>query len=685
MLDELFCPRSVLVIGVSPSPKNPARNIVSNLIAFRYPGAIYLLGMKEGFVAGHRIHTSFDELPDGIELAILLTPARTVADLLEKCGQKGIRYAIVESGGFKELGEEGISHEERVMEVAHRYGIRFVGPNCLGTLSPAEGIATFFVPLSNVFTSGGTCVAAQSGGVGASYLYHIASENVGLHRFVSMGNKMSLDECDYVEAFANDPKAEVIALYLESVVRGRTFFEKIASSNKPVLVQKSGRTTLGQRAAFSHTAAIAGDDAVLSAAIKQAGGIRVTSTSQMITLIKGFLMPPLRGPKLAVLSRSGGHAVIAADCAADHGFALPDFPQEFLASIGSTWANSVIKRGNPLDLGDLFDFDTYAGLMEAASAMPEIDGVVLIQEYFAAFEGEPSRRLVPKAHEIAQKYNKPVAVVMFSDEKEIAHLKRQYRYPFFTKVEDAIEALHASYSYHRRRSRTYELKTPTGLKDAVSRLESLASAGKKILLEEGYEVLQLLGIRVPRFGLVRTLDDLPDRIDGQLAVKVLSTKAVHKSDVNGVLLGISDVAELRRVVADFIQRFGPFGEGEGILIQGMAAPAIEMIVGGHNDPSFGPVVMVGMGGIMVEAMRDVALRLAPISKEEALDAVFELRGAALLGSCRGKPPADVESLAEVVSTVSHLIAAMPMEIDLNPCMVYPQGHGVTVVDVRIML
>jgi acetyltransferase len=689
VLDSLFKPRSVLVIGVSPSPHNPARHIVGNLITFRYPGAIHLLGTKPGFVAGHPIHTSFDEVPDGIDLAILLTPARTVADLLDQCGHKGIRHAIVQSGGFKELGDEGASPEDRLIEVAQRHGIRFVGPNCLGTVAPSEGMATFFVPFTNFFQVGGTCVAAQSGGVGATYLYHLASENVGVHRFVSMGNKMSLDETDYVQAFAADPQTDVIALYLESVVRGRAFFDAVAASDKPVLVQKSGRTSLGQRAAFSHTAALSGDDAVLSAAIRQAGGLRVESTTGMMALIKGFNMPPMKGRRVAILSRSGGHAVIAADCAADHGFELPDFPPEFIEAIGSSWANSVIKRGNPLDLGDLFDFDTYARLVEGAAAMDGFDAVVMVHEYFAAFEGEQARKLVPKAQEIAQKYGKPVAMVLFSDEKEIAHLKRRNRYPFFTQVEDVFAALRASHAHaqHRSRGRVKVGKAPDAVTAAAGKVASLAASGRKALLLEGFEVLQAAGVRVPSWGIARSVDDVPEKLDGPVAAKAVSAKAVHKSDAGGVVLGIADPARLRDVVADFAGRFGPFGEGEGVLIQGMAAPATEIIVGGRNDPSWGPVVMVGIGGVLVEALKDTSLRLGPITPEQAIDAIRELRGAALLDSVRGRPPADLDALGRLVSTVSFLLAAAPQirEIDLNPCLVYPEGKGVTVVDVRIRL
>lgn len=688
-LDGFLSPRSIVVVGVSDNPRNAARTIVGNLVEFGYGGDLHLLGVRPGEVHGRSIVTSVDDLPDGIDLAVLMTPARTVPGLLDALGRKGVRHAIVQSGGFGELGDEGAALQQAAKEAAGRHGIRFIGPNCLGVLAPEAHVCTFFVGLEDIFRRGRVCLAAQSGGVGATYLYQVASEGIGLHRFVSMGNKLDVDEADLVAAFAQDPECDVIALYIEDVKRGRAFYDAMRACQKPVLVQRAGRTAAGQKAAFSHTAALAANDAVLSAAIRQAGGLRVRSAEEMMCRIKAFLMPPMRGPRVAVISRSGGHAVIGADCAADEGLELPEFPREFIDSLGHGWSDSVISRGNPLDLGDIFDFDTYARILDRVLAMPQFDGAVMIHEYFARREGETARRLVPAAEEAVRRHNKPVALCLFTDEEEVAHLKHTTGFPFYTSVECAVGALSASFKHERRRTRKHASggALRSGVAQAALRLREYAEAGRTMLLHEGLEVLATAGIRVPLYGLVRSVADAPERLDHPMAVKVASARAVHKTEAGGVVLDVRDSAHLRRVIDDMASRFGPFGEGEGIVVQRMCAPATEVIVGGMRDPSFGPIVLVGLGGVLVEVLDDTAIRLAPVSREVAREAILDLKAARVLLGARGRPAADIDALADLVSTVSHLLVAAPevAEIDLNPCLVYGEGAGVTVVDARVRL
>ncbi|MBM4396861.1 MAG: acetate--CoA ligase family protein, partial [Deltaproteobacteria bacterium] len=581
-LDSVLDPRSILVVGVSESRTNAAGHIVGNLVSFGYKGVVHALGTKPGTVCGHPIRTSIDDVPDGIDLAVVMTPARTVPGLLDACGRKGIRHAIVQSGGFGELGEEGAAVQQAALDAARRHGIRFVGPNCLGALAPAAGVCTFFVPFEDFFDRGRVSLGAQSGGVGATYLYQIASEGIGLRRFVSMGNKLDVDEADLVTGFAADEGCDVVALYIEDVKRGRAFFDAIKGCAKPVLIQRAGRTAAGQKAAFSHTAALAADDAVLSAAIRQAGGLRVRSAEEMMCRIKAFLMPPMRGRRLAVISRSGGHAVIGADCATDEGFDLPPFPQDFLSSLGHGWADSVIRRGNPLDLGDIFDFAAYARILDAVLSMPEFDGAVFVHEYFAKLEGETARRLVPAAEEAVRRHGKPVALVLFTDEEEVAHLKRHSSFPFYTSVECAVGALSASWKHERRKARKASNggTAPGGVAEAAARVRELAGMGRTSLLCEGLDVLGAAGVRVPWWGLVRSAEDAPDRLGHPVAVKAVSARAVHKTEAGGVVLDVRDPAHLRRVIEEMSARFGPFGEGEGVLVQRMCAPATEVIVGG---------------------------------------------------------------------------------------------------------
>jgi acetyltransferase len=685
VLEPLFAPRSVLIIGVSAAASNFAAIIASNLMRYRFNGEIFLLGRQPGLLYGHRIRTSFDELPDGIDVAVILTPASIVPEMLERCGRKGIRHAIIQSGGFRELGEKGASLEEKLQEVAERHGIRFVGPNCLGVVVPRSGFAPIFVPVG-VYPPGEVSVAAQSGGVGMAYLYLMASEHIGLARFASMGNKMSLDEADYVRSFTADPDTKVVALYLESVGRGRALFDAIRECHKPVLVQKSNRTALGQRIAFSHTAALAQDDAVLSAALAQAGAVRVRTTRDMIAHLKACTLPPMRGRRVALISRSGGHAVVAADVAADVGLELPEFPPDFLSTISGSYATSVIRRGNPLDLGDLFDFDVYANIMERAAALDSIDAVVFIHEYFSEFGAEQSRKLVPKAAEVAQRHQKPVALVLFADEAEIGRVKELYTMPFFTSIEDTFHALGSKSQLDTRPAPELNPPRPP-LGTAVADLRRALARGERVVLGDAAPLLAQAGLTVPAAVLVRTPADLPADVPLPAVAKVISRSVVHKTEAKGVALGLADRGQLEAAVADLAGRFGPFGESEGVLVQQMAPPGVEVIVGAVRDPTFGPLVMVGLGGILVEVLRDTVMRLAPVTMDEALGMCRQLRAARIFDGVRGAPPADVEALARIVWTVSHLVAEVPeiREVDLNPCLVHARGQGATVVDLRMAL
>lgn len=681
-LQSLFSPKSVLVIGVSESQDNLARQIVINLKEFRFRGDVHMLGLREGSLLGGRILTSFDDLPDDIELAVILTPARTIPDLLDRCGRKGIRHAAVLSGGFKELGTEGAALEDRLLEVARRHGIRFAGPNGVGLLSPSSGLGAVFAPVTNCWTPGGVSVAAQSGGVGFSYLYGLVSENLGLARFASVGNKLDLDETDYVEAFGRDPETQVISLYLESISRGRAFFEALRSCPKPVIIQKTNRTELGSRTAFSHTAAMAADDRIVDAAIRQAGGIRVASIHEMMDGVKAMMLPDLKGQRLGIISRSGGHAVIAADFASDAGFELPPFPPAFLEGIGRSYVNEVIQRQNPLDLGDLFDFEAYSSILEGALALPDVDAVVMVHEYFSNFDAIESRKLVPRAAELSERYGKPAILVMISDEPETAQLKQMYSFPFFTSVGSAFKALSAARGRGRKLAMVEGGQASPALPGEVG--EKVRSLGAGEVLSGGFDVLAAAGVPIPPQRLLRSLEgDGGELPPFPLAAKVVSAKAAHKSDAGGVALDLANREAFESAFNDLEARFGPFGPDEGVLAQSMAGPGSEWIVGGLRDPNFGPVVMVGAGGILVELLKDTAMRLAPVTLAEAREMVGELKVSRLLDGVRGSAPGDREALARLVQQVGQLMSGSPEieELDLNPCIVHKEG--LTVVDVRL--
>lgn len=685
MLEKLYAPKDVVIIGVSPSPRNLARNIVGNLMELGFGGEVFLVGRSQGFLFGHRIRQTVDQVPDGIDLAVIMVPARVVPEVLEQCGKKGIKHAIIQTGGFRELGEEGEKIEKQMRKVALQYGIKFVGPNCLGVISPSTGLGAVFLPIKRFWQKGNVSVVAQSGGVGVTYLYQLASENIGLARFFSIGNKMSLDETDYIRMLNEDEETGVIAMYLEDIHRGREFFHALLETKKPVIIQKANRTPQGRKVAFSHTAAIAQDDKVLSQALRQANVIRANTVAEMISYIKTFQLPPFKGNRCAIIARSGGHAVIAADSAYDAQFELPEFPTDFLDMVKGSFQSEIIKRGNPLDLGDLYDFDQYAKIMEMAASLPNIDVVVMIHEYFAILEGEQSRKLLPKAREIANRFNKPVCLVLYTDEREIAHLKREYHFPFFTSIEETFSALQVAMHWHSKGAseHVYEVSH----KKETFGIEKYIKQGKKILLVEGFEILSKLGIQSPEYKFLQKEEEACEDVRFPVAVKVILRQLSHKSDVGGVRLNVDNHQTLKETIKDMWVRFGTFEEGEGILVQSMVKHGIEMIVGGLRDQCFGPVITVGAGGIFVEMLKDIAMRLAPVSLDEALTMIKELKTYKLLKGYRNMPEADIDALANIIVKVSNLITMVEdiQEIDLNPVIVKPLGDGASVVDVRILL
>lgn len=605
------------------------------------------------------------------------------------CGQKGIRHAIVQTSGFQELGGEGDRLATEVSAVAHRWGIRFTGPNGLGVIHPKHGFVPIFVPLRPQWRPGGISIASQSGGMGFTYLFGLGDQNVGVSKFVSVGNKMDLDEVDYVNYFAKDHATDAIVLYLEGISRGRDLFDALRNCDKPVLVHKSGRTEAGTSMAFSHTAALTANDAVLDAMLTQAGAVRVFSTQEVVSRCKAFELPPLRGDRVAVISRSGGHAVVSADASDENGFTLPPFSDEFLQAASG---RQVMKKGNPLDMGDVFDFDLYARLLEMVAKDPSFDAIMLLFGYFPPFETTGARKLLPWTWELSRKYDKPVVITLIADEQELNDVRRTQTLPYFVSVEEAFAALRLRRHATLRRELMAIPKEATAKPDVKAAKDLIAGkfdaghdAGQPATLDmvTAFDALAKAGLPTVKTTLVRTVADLFAIVEFPVAAKIASAKAIHKSDVGGVILGVRDRDGLHRAFSTLADRFGPFGDGEGVVVQPMAQPGVEVIVGARRDPVFGPIVVVGLGGIMVELLKDTAIAMAPITHDEAVELIRKLRGHAIFDGIRGKPPVDIKALAEIVTRVSHLVTETPEigEMDCNPVLVHE--NGATIVDVRI--
>ena len=425
---EFFYPKSVSVIGVSDKPDNLGRNIVGNLVEFGFGGIVYPVGPSGGSVQTHRIYRSIADIPDQIDLAVILTPAKTVPTILEECGQKGVRWAIIETAGFREYGEEGVKLEQQICQVARQYGIRFIGPNCVGVINLDNGFSVPFLRLKKPSETGEVSMISQSGGVGFSVLNLMTNEGIAVNKFVSVGNMLDVTAEEVLEFMLEDPGTKVAFLYLESLRDGRKLMDIARRSTKPILVFKSNIGKLGKVIAASHTAALSSDDKVAEAAFKQADIVRVHDATSLLNILKALRLPPMRGKKLAIISRSGGHAVVAADSSELSGFDLAQLPQSFLEEIERHFRASVIKLTNPVDLGDLFDLDVYAQILEQALKLPNVDGVVFLH---TASEPEipTSRKLLERVMEITKRCEKPIAYYVSTTAEEVNYLRQNVRLP----------------------------------------------------------------------------------------------------------------------------------------------------------------------------------------------------------------------------------------------------------------
>lgn len=694
---EIFYPTSVAVIGVSAKPTNLGRNIVANLVEYGYTGIVYAVGPSGGSIETRRIYQTVGDIPDKVDLAVVLTPANTVPSVLEECGQKGIRWAIVETAGFREYTAQGRELEEAITYIADKYGISFVGPNCIGAINMENGFCVPFPRLTRFVKDGNVSIITQSGGVGMSALNIMANEGLGLNKFVSVGNMLNIDAEDMLEYLIRDDGTGLIFMYLESIRDGRRLMNIARQSDKPIIIFKSNIGELGQNIALSHTASLTSDDKVVEAAFRQVGIIRVSDATSFGNNLKILELPAMKGKNLAIISRSGGHAVIAADACEVSGFNLAHFPDSFLREIEKNFRASVIRLTNPLDLGDLFDLDVYAQIVERTLQLPDVDGVVFLHTSLSEIENQTSRKLLERLMKLVEQYNKPVAYYISAAAQEVNFLKQTYNFPIFTQVVETIRALRMSYNYCCSAERMHQQEEiPTFDVDRGSTQDILSTAnadGRDLLLSESLDLLELYGIATAKNVVATSVAEAQaaaEQIGYPVAIKIIAEQISHKSDVGGVQLNLRNRAAVGAAFEDMmarIQHAYPDANIDGVLVQPMITGGRELILGGRQDPHFGPVVLVGLGGIFVEIFEQVNVRVAPITHSEAKAMLASLRGYSILTGARGHKPADIHAVVDAILRVAQLLVDYPQiqELDINPLRVFHEGEGCVALDARIIV
>jgi len=680
-----FYPKSIVVIGVSEKPKNMGRVIVHNLILKGFSGQVHAVGPGGGTVLGRPIRKHVRDIEFPLDMAVILTPAAIVPGLVRECGEAGIRRIVIESAGFSELSSERKGLEAELLATAEAYGIRFIGPNCIGLFNTENGLATSFTLTTTPFNEGKVSIVAQSGGVAGTYMEFLAFDAVYFNKVMSVGNKLNVDESDLLDYLVNeDDGTEIICMYLEGIKDGRRLMEIARSSPKPIIVHKSGIGRAGAASAASHTAALSSDDKVVSAAFKQAGIIRVHTAAAMIDLVKILQLPPMTGRNLAIVSRAGGHAVIAADTAEHFGFELPPFPPEDLAKIRKHVRGGVINLRNPLDLGDLFDLSIYEEIARGVLSNENIHGMVLVHTYGEA-DRQGSRHFIGVVKKLSARYNKPVALCLMIDDQEAGYLKQNLGLPFFKSPEEGVWALSASYRAHsfRQQKRPYTpaVKSVDTL-PVRTILERAAAENRNPSQAECFDILRLYDIPVPEYRSARTAAEASaaaGHVGPPVVLKVDVPSILHKSDVGGVVLNLSNPEAVASAFEDMHTRLAPImaprEQFAALVMKQAESDGQEVIIGVKQDQTFGPTLLFGMGGVLAELLEDVSLRVVPVDRSDLMGMVREIRGYKVLTGARGSAPKDIDSLVDALLKLSQLAQDFDQirEIDLNPVMNYTEG------------
>ena len=446
-MERIFEAESVVIVGVSERPGNLGLNILQNLIDWGYKGKIYCVNPKGGEALGYHLYTSVKEIPETVDLGVIIVPAPAVPGVVEECGSKGITRLAIPSGGFEEFGGGGSRARDALVAAAHRHAIRFVGPNCLTVINAHTGLCLPFVPLPADLPRGGVSIVAQSGGIGLDFLARLKDENTGFAKFVSIGNKTDLDEADYLEYLGGDPDTEVICMYLEDVARGRELLEAARGIEKPILAYKANVESLTRESAQSHTAALANDDTVLEGAFKQAGIIRVQRLAQLAGYAKVFSLPPLRGNRIALVSPTGGILVLASDQCARRGFEFPSLPDSLVDDIREHLRAGVINISNPVDLGDVHDADARVYIIDRLLEQDFIDGVIMLLiarlsagEVMTGNIRSLQKNILPDLGALIHKHDKPLVFSLLSTGEVRIDTRRTVDFPIFDDVEEAVDA-----------------------------------------------------------------------------------------------------------------------------------------------------------------------------------------------------------------------------------------------------
>jgi acetyl coenzyme A synthetase (ADP forming)-like protein len=690
-------PRSVALVGASRQPGTIGAALLANLKRCGFTGPIYPINPKAKEVDGLPAYPSVSAVGAPVDMALIAVPASMVEDSIHDCARAGVRGVVIVTSGFGELSQEGREAERRLRNICRASGMRMVGPNCMGVLNtdPAISMNAVFVPPWP--PAGNIGLLSQSGALGYVILDRIETLKIGLSTFISVGNKVDVSGNDLLAYWAEDPRTDVIVLYLESFGNPRKFARVTpeVARRKPIVAVKSGRSAAGTRAATSHSASLANLDVAVDALFEQAGVIRVSTLEELMDVAVLLANQPVpAGPRVGVISNGGGPGILLADACEARGLGLPELAPCTLEALREVLPK-MAGLANPIDMIASATAAHYAAAIECVGKDPNIDSLIVI--YLPPHLHDPAE-VASAICDAANKVplEKPVLTVFMSSRGVPLPTNPgpRGRLPSYSFPENAAIALAAAERYSRWRNRpagrclSLEPFAQAAIRAVIDRIVTRNDQPVWLEPKDLATVLQAAGIEVAAAEEVRVREaaSASERMGYPLVLKILTPEALHKSDVGGVVLGLRSRDEIAAATDRLTRKMDAAGITlEKVMLQREIAGGVEALVGVTTDPTFGPLLVCGLGGVLVELIQDVSFRLTPVSDVDAAEMLSELRSARLLEGYRGSPPADRDALIDVILRISALVELVPelRELDLNPVKVLPPGEGAIVVDGRM--
>ncbi len=695
-LDAVLCPKSVAIVGASPTPGKIGYTVVHNLIKDGYTGKIFPINPKAPEILGLKAYASVLDVPEDIDAAVITVPAHLVEPVVEECGKKGIKGLIVITSGFGESGRHDL--EDRLVEIAHQYGTRILGPNIVGVLSNGYKMNASFAPYLPL--NGKASLISQSGALLIAIDAATYVRKVGFDKLISIGNMSDIDFADLIEWLNDDENTTCISLYIEGLKNGRTFMDVCRKAVKPIIAIKSGVSSHGAAAAASHTGSLAGAAKVYNAAFQQAGIVQAQDLDNLFDRTLALsLQPPMKGDNLLIITNGGGVGVLATDAAERYGIPLKFAPKDVQDEMKKHMPEFGSAK-NPIDLTGMAGTEWYYDSVKGAYGHKWMDSLVVLYCETAVSEPLEIAKGIKQAFDDSGVQGKPICVSFVGGERSEAAMQWlvENGIPAYGAPDIAINAMASLREYARMREIVSEQASPCGLdyrETAMRVIEQARLDGRDALTEiEAKEVFMAYGLPVTKTQLSKSEDDavlLAKRIGFPVVMKIVSPDILHKSDAGGVKVNIKDESAVREAYNTILKNAHSYKADariHGIAIQEMAPWGTEVILGSVNDPTFGPTMMFGLGGIFVEVLKDVTFRVAPVTTSQAERMLGEIRGAPILAGVRGEAPRDKIAMAETICAYSNMILDLSDEIaesDANPVLVYEEGKGIKVVDARIIL